>query len=83
MCFRGGQDRKIHAILRPMSHPRTPGSGKKMRRRKAAIPVPWPSFVAAQSDASGHGRLIATVDVIVAKRRDFSEDGSAINSSRA
>ncbi len=28
---------------RPVSHPRIPGSGKNMMKKKAAIPVPWPT----------------------------------------
>jgi hypothetical protein len=35
-----GQGPKIHAIPRPMSHPRIPRSGNKMRKRKARMPAP-------------------------------------------
>ena len=38
-----GQGHKSHAIPRPVNHPRIPGSGKKMRNWKPAIPVPWPA----------------------------------------
>src|SRR6266436_4327409 len=83
------QGHKIHAIPRPVSHPRIPGNGNNIMKKRTAIPVPWPPTGADTISAgtptrnSEHGTLIATVDMIVASRRDFSEDGCSINASRA
>ena len=82
------QGHKIHAIPRPVSHPRIPGNGNNMMKKKTANPVAWPGAddvisAGAVTRNSEHGTLIAMTDMIAASRRDFSEDGSAINASRA
>jgi hypothetical protein len=82
------QGHKIHAIPRPVSHPRIPGNGTNMMKKKATNPVPWPTpdNIISPGTATKNGEqgtLIAMTDMIVASRRDFSEDGSSINASRA
>jgi hypothetical protein len=59
-----------------------------MMKKKATNPVPWPTpdniISPGTATKNGeHGTLIAMTDMIVASRRDFSEDGSSINASRA
>jgi len=57
-------------------------------KKKTANPVAWQAAddvisAGAVAKNSEHGTLIAMTDMIVASRRDFSEDGSSINASRA
>jgi hypothetical protein len=57
-------------------------------KKKATNPVPEPTpdniiSPGAATKKGEHGTLMAMTDMIVASRRDFSEDGSSINASRA
>jgi hypothetical protein len=78
-------------------HPRDPAASKPSQdsgkwqeydeeKGDESCSLPTPDNIISPGTATKngeHGTLIAMTDMIVASRRDFSEDGSSINASRA